>query len=99
MVDESKIDEKFEKLEKDIEKLADDISNIVKMFESKSKKVSKAFIYLLPNEKKIYSENIDIIKKKINLEINIFAVNDKSKYDPQNKASKAKPGKPGIYLE
>jgi leucyl-tRNA synthetase len=99
VADGSKIDEKFEKLEKDIEKLTDDINNIAKMFESKGKKVSKAFIYLLPDEKKIYSENIDIIKKKINLEINIFVVNDKSKYDPRNRASKAKPGKPGIYLE
>ena len=29
----------------------------------------------------------------------IFAVNDKKKYDPENKSKKAKPGKPGIYLE
>ena len=31
--------------------------------------------------------------------INVFAVNDKKKYDPENKSKKAKPGKPGIYLE
>ena len=31
--------------------------------------------------------------------VSCFAVNDKKKYDPQGKASKAKPGKPGIYLE
>jgi len=27
------------------------------------------------------------------------AVNDKDKYDPENKSKKAKPGRPGIYLE
>jgi len=31
--------------------------------------------------------------------INVYAVNDKKKYDPENKSKKAKPGKPGIYLE
>ncbi len=98
-IDESKIDKKVEEEEKLIEKLADDINSIIRIVKEKGKTVSKAFVYVLPQEKQIYSENIDLIKKKTNLEINIFAVNDKKKYDPENKSSKAKPGKPGVYLE
>ena len=37
--------------------------------------------------------------KKTNIKIEIFAVNDKNKYDPENKSTRAKPGKPAIYLE
>jgi hypothetical protein len=33
------------------------------------------------------------------LDIAIYSVSDKEKHDPQKKASKAKPGKPAIYLE
>jgi hypothetical protein len=65
----------------------------------KQKDVKKVFVYVLPQEKQMYLGNIELIKKKTNLEIEIFAVNDKNKYDPENKSSKAKPGKPGIYLE
>jgi hypothetical protein len=43
--------------------------------------------------------NSEIISKKIGKDVFVFDVNDKSKYDPEGKASKAKPGKPGIYLE
>jgi len=53
----------------------------------------------IPNEKQVYSSSIEMIGKKTNLKTEVFAVNDKAKYDPQGKASKAKPGKPAIYLE
>ena len=33
------------------------------------------------------------------LEIEIYAVDDKDKYDPQGKSKKTKPGKPAIFLE
>ena len=72
-------------------------SNVKK--ETIAKEVSKAFLYVIPNEKSNYLENLELIKKKTNLEINIFAVNDKNKYDPENKAQKSKPNKPAIYLE
>ncbi len=32
-------------------------------------------------------------------EVEVFAVSDKKKYEPENKSRKAKPGKPGIYVE
>lgn len=95
--DEKKINPKIEEQEKNIEKLIDDLNNIIKIFKEKGKEVSKAFIYVIPNEKEIYPE--EILSKKTNLIVKIFLVNDKSKYDPENKAQKSKPGKPAIYLE
>ncbi len=93
--DESKINEDFERAEEAIEKLARDINHVKEMFERKT----KAFVYVLPNEKQNYIDNLDILKKKTHLDIEIFAVNDKDKYDPDNKSKKVKPGRPGIYLE
>ncbi len=95
--DEAKINDKFEKQEKDVEDLINDINNILRIVGDAKKK--KVFIYTLPNEKEIYSEYADLIKKKTNLEVFIFAVNDAKKYDPENKSKKSKPSKPAIYLE
>jgi hypothetical protein len=41
----------------------------------------------------------EILSKRLQKEVKVFAVNDKSKYDPESKAGKAKPGKPGIFVE
>jgi len=98
--DEKKINLKLEEQEKQIEKLGDDINNIIKIMKEKQNKTpKKAYVYTLPKELDIYSDNLELIKKKTNLEIEIFAVNDKNKKDPENKAGKAKPNKPSLYLE
>ena len=97
--DEKKINPKFEEQEKAVEKLIEDINNIVKIVREKGKQVSKAFVYIIPKDFEDYSVNLEQIKKRTGLEIKIFSASDKSKYDPENKSSKAKPGKPGIYLE
>ena len=99
LLDENKINMKLEEQEKIIEQLINDINNIVRLVKEKNKDVSKAFIYVIPTEKNNYLENINSINKRTNLEVNIFAVNDKNKYDPENKSSKSKPNKPAIYLE
>ncbi len=83
--DESKINEKFEQQDKAIEKLNEDIANIRKI----TGKTGEVYVYVLPQELEVYK---DFSGK-------VFAVNDKNKYDPEGKSSKAKPGKPGIYLE
>ena len=93
--DESKIDEKLEEQDRLIKKLNEDINNIFKIVTNKGKEVKKAFVYVLPKEMDIY----DIKLMKIDLDVKIFSVSDKNKYDPENKAGKAKPGKPAIYLE
>ncbi|MEK6906588.1 MAG: leucine--tRNA ligase [Nanoarchaeota archaeon] len=100
VADESKIDELLEKQEQAVEKLAEDINHIVNLVKEKQNKiVTKSFIYVLPTEMNNYKESLDLIKKKTNTEVTIFAVNDKSKHDPENKSAKVKPGRPGIYLE
>ncbi|OGJ12858.1 leucine--tRNA ligase [Candidatus Pacearchaeota archaeon RBG_19FT_COMBO_34_9] len=95
VADEKKIDKKLEEQEKAVENLISDINNVLKIVGSKN----KVFIYTLPNEKQFYSGSAILIKKKTNLDAEIYAVNDKEKYDPENKSKKAKPGKPAIFLK
>jgi leucyl-tRNA synthetase len=100
IADDKKINEKFEKQEELIEKLINDINQIIKIIsEKENRKPEKGFIYVLPDKKEIFSEEIKNIEKRTKLKIKIFAVNDKEKYDPENKSKKVKPEKPGIYLE
>ena len=94
-----KINPEIEEQEEQVEKLISDILNIVNIVKEKGKKVSKAFVYILPKELENYAGSLNEIQKRTNLQIKIFAVNDKNKHDPENKAQKAKPGKPAIYLE
>ncbi len=95
---ESKIEEKFEQIERVLEKTVFDILSVLKILKDKRKEDSeKVYLYVLPNEKDYYDASL--LAKKVGKSIEIFAVNDKNKYDPGNKSSKAKPGKPGIYVE
>ncbi len=99
-IDESKINEKIEEQYRQIEKLSEDIRNIFNLLKEKEgKKPKKVFVYTIPPEKKIYEEVKEMIGKKLDMEVDVYSVTDKNKYDPENKSSKAKPGKPGIYLE
>ena len=98
-LNEKKINPEIEEQEEQVEKLISDILNIVNIVKEKGKKVSKAFVYILPKELENYAGSLNEIQKRTNLQIKIFAVNDKNKHDPENKAQKAKPGKPAIYLE
>ena len=59
----------------------------------------KVFVHSLPAEKEIYKNAKEIIEKRTGLNVSVYAVNDKDKYDPENKSKKTKPGKPAIYLE
>jgi len=95
LYDKSKINIKFDKQDEANDKTVSDIINITGLL--RGKKPSKVYLYVLPNEFDYYS--VDLISKRVNLEIKIFKVNDQAKYDPENKSSKAKPGKPAIYLE
>lgn len=98
--DEKKIDDNLEKQEKIIEKLIEDINHVSRLIKEKEgEDTKKVFVYVLPNEKKIFQNEINLIKKKTGFNIEIYLVNDKNKYDPQSKSKKVKPGKPGIYLE
>ena len=95
--DESKINQSLETQEKALEKTIQDIKNILKLLEQKNKHPKTVYIYTIPPEKNNY--NPEILSKHISIKIKVFASNDKKTYDPENKAKKAKPNKPGIYIE
>jgi leucyl-tRNA synthetase len=99
VADERKIDASLEEGERNAEKLASDINSVINVMKAHNKVFSKVFVYALPKEVDGYKENTQIIRTSIGIDVTIYAVNDKEKYDPQGKASKAKPGKPAIYLE
>lgn len=96
--DESKINEKFEQEEKNMEKTVGDILNILKIVKEKEKREGeKIYLYVIPKELESYDS--EALTKRIGKPVEVYAVNDKKRHDPQNKAGKAKPGKPGIYVE
>jgi leucyl-tRNA synthetase len=96
--DETKIDKKLEENEKSVEKTISDISGLIKLVKEKqNKEVKKIYLYVIPNETEYYIQ--DELKEIFGKDVFIFPVSDKSKYDPENKSQKAKPGRPAIYLE
>ena len=100
VADKNKIDNKLEEEEDAVENTVEDIHHIIKIVKEKGKAMPKrVFVYVLPKEEKNYRENIDFIKKRVNLEVTVFSVSDKEKSDPENKSRKAKLGKPALYLE
>lgn len=62
-----------------------------------SQPINKVYLYVMPFEIKQVDKNK--IEKELGKPVEIFAVNDPNKRDPENKAKKSLPGKPGIYLE
>ncbi len=75
------------------EKIIQNIKHITDKFENKE----KVFLYVLPFEiEKISKEKISTALAK---KVEIFSVQDKNKYDPENKSKKARPSFPGLYLE
>lgn len=96
--DGSKIDENIDLAEKSLEKTIDDIRNILKiMKEKQDKEGQKVYVYVLPGEIEYY--DVEKLNESLSVPVEVYAVNDKNKFDPENKSSKAKPGKPGIYVE
>jgi leucyl-tRNA synthetase len=98
IADESKINLKLEEQEKAVDKTVGDIVSILNILKEKNnKEASKVYVYVMPNELESYNE--DVLTKRASKPVKVFAVNDKNKYDPEGKSSKAKPGKPGIFVE
>ena len=96
IADEKKINEKFEKEEQFVKKVAEDIINIKNII---NKKNPIAYVYTVPQDLSVIKENKETISTISGATIIPYAVNDKDKYDPENKSKKVKPGRPGIYLE
>ncbi|MFH1358460.1 MAG: leucine--tRNA ligase [archaeon] len=98
VVDEKKIDLQLEKQEQQLDNVVSDVMNILKLIrEKQGKEAEKVYLYVMPNEEGIY--NVKTLNAKIGREVQVFAVNDKKKYDPEEKSKKAKPGRPGIFIE
>ncbi len=94
--DTSKIDDALDKAEEAVEKTISDILNVLKIVKEKGKEGGKVYLYVIPHELKNYDS--ELLGKRIGKQVAVFAVNNKQKYDPEGKAAKAKPGKPGIYV-
>ncbi|MBT3404971.1 leucine--tRNA ligase [archaeon] len=97
--DDKKINKNFGKKENLSDKLVEDVLMVVNLVKEKGQKVSKIYVYVMPQEKNNFIKSLEVIKKRVGIDLDIFAVNDQKKYDPENKSKNAKPGKPGIYLE
>jgi leucyl-tRNA synthetase len=76
--------------------IAEDIKNISKVLRTP---VKKAFIYIIPPELSMYKDLASFLKKRLNIDVTLYANNNPNRYDPQNKAKQARKGRPGIYLE
>lgn len=95
--EEDKIDEEIIWLENLFAKTVEDIRHVLHL--AGNKRV--LYIYAVTEKELEYFLSA---KKFLESEfgfrkVKVFLVGDKNKYDPQNKAKKAKVGKPGIYLE
>jgi len=90
------INNKIEESENTIQKTMSDINQILHITNKKSAK--NIYIYVIPPELKKYKEAESFLSNIFNTNIQIFASNDSKKIDPDSKSRKAKPGKPGIYI-
>jgi leucyl-tRNA synthetase len=88
--------EKKEDTELLIKNLISDIKNLKHLVK---KEIKKAYVYVVPKELETYKEAEDFIDEEIGLQVKIYSVNDRDKYDPISKSGKAKLGKPAVYLE
>jgi len=95
--DERKIDKNILGLENIFSKTLEDLNQVLKLVGKRN----KAYLYFATEkELEYFKDNLDYVKQQFGFrEVNPFLAKDPKKYDPQNKASKAKYGKPGIYLE
>jgi len=100
VADEKKINEKLDEEQKKILQTIEDANRIFRIIrEKQGKEPARIYFYTLPKELEAYKNAKAAIEKSLNVPVNIFAVNDKQKYDPQGKSSKVQPGKPAIYVE
>ena len=91
-VDEGKLKEK----KRDIDLNGKVIEKVRSIFEKVGEK-DKVFVYVMPFE--LSKVDDKKISKGIEKDVRVFAVSDKDKYDPENKAKSAKPGMPSVYVE
>ncbi|VVB73415.1 Leucine--tRNA ligase [uncultured archaeon] len=90
-------DESIIKSEDEVRTLVNDLNNLMRIMKEKK---TKLFIYSMPNETQYLKDSSEFIRQRFGFDsVAVASVADKDKHDPMKKASKAKPGKPAIYLE
>ena len=95
--DETKIDENIEKAERIVEQTILDVQNVLKIVrERQGKKAEHVYLYAIPSEVGLFDSVI--LRQRLSLDVSVFAANDKKKFDPEDRSTKAKPGKPAIYV-
>lgn len=96
--DRTKINPAFDIAEQAVEKTVSDIVNVLRLVKEKTgEEGEQVYVYVLPKELGQYSA--DALTRRVGKPVTVFAVNDPKKHDPQGKASKAKPGKPALFVE
>lgn len=95
-LDKKKVSRKAEQEIGALDKTTSDIKHILQITKKKAKKI---YIYVIPPELANYKSAESTLKKEFKVEVTVFASNDPNKTDPEGKAKKARPGKPGIYIE
>jgi leucyl-tRNA synthetase len=95
--DEKKIDKNAVQLEEIFKKTIEDLRNVIKLV---GKKKNLYLYFVTDKEFDHFDQSLDFIKRQFAFKnVKIFKTNDKKKYDPENKSSRAKFGKPAIYLD
>ncbi len=98
--DKAKIDKNAIHLENIYKKTLDDIRQVKKLASSNKKSPKKLYLYFsTARELNYFEESKKHIEKTGFKDISLFMATDGERYDPQDKAARAKYGKPGIYLE
>jgi leucyl-tRNA synthetase len=86
-----------ERIQEDLnKKFAEYAKQIISKLEV-GRKISTVYLYIMPFEKSKVDEKI--ISKTLGNEVKLYTVDDANKYDPENRAKKAKPGMPGLFIE
>ncbi len=94
-INKSKINKKAEQSEESIRTTISDIKQILKITGKHAKQI---YLYVIPPELNNYKSVQQELSMELGARVQVFASNDSNKIDPEGKAKKAKPGKPGIYL-
>jgi leucyl-tRNA synthetase len=99
-IDKKLVDKKIEEMDAMFQQTVEDIRHVKRLADSKNKVTSAYLYFVTDKEIDYFKESLQFLKKEFNFsKVDLLKVSGKKIYDPQDKAKKAKYGKPGIYLE
>ncbi len=87
-------------LRKNMKAVASFVEKVLKAL-SKLPNERKARIAMIEmtNEKEIIEDALGFLKERFNAQVTVYGEEDKSRYDPKQRATLAIPGQPAIYIE